>query len=79
MKIVLPFIILFLFSACSSEPNVVDYIDTPSEGKTKEIFIVSHGWHTGFVIPAKAIQKQLPSLKERFANTPYMEFGWGDA
>ncbi len=40
--------------------------------------MVSHGWHTGFVVPAQQIQDQLPKLKERFGNTPYIEFGWGD-
>jgi len=34
--------------------------------------------HTGFVVPAGAIQSQLPQLYERFADTPYLEFGWGD-
>ena len=43
------------------------------------MYIVSHGWHTGFVIPAGSIEARLPELKRRFANAPYIELGWGDA
>ena len=43
-----------------------------------EIYIVNHGWHTGFVLPATSIHKIMPELKNRFGNTPYIEFGWGD-
>lgn len=44
----------------------------------QEIYIVSHGWHTGFVVPATSIQERLPQLKERFGAAPFIEFGWGD-
>lgn len=44
----------------------------------REVYVVSHDWHTGIVIPASLIQEQLPELKKRFGNMPYMEFGWGD-
>ena len=43
-----------------------------------EVFVVNHGWHTGFVIPASEIQEEIPELIERFGNVPYIEFGWGD-
>ena len=43
-----------------------------------EIYVVSHGWHTGFVVPAKIIQNQLPNLSRRFGDIPYIEIGWGD-
>ena len=42
------------------------------------IYVVSHGWHTGLVVPARQIQDQLHPLKVRFGDTPYIEFGWGD-
>lgn len=69
--------VLLLISACSAKPDVVDNtaIKLPSGGK---IWIVSHDWHTGFVVPASLMQAQLPQLKTRFGNTPYIEFGWGD-
>ena len=43
-----------------------------------EVYVVNHGWHTGFVVPASDIQKLIPELKQRFKNVPYIEFGWGD-
>ena len=43
-----------------------------------EVYVVNHGWHTGFVLPASDIQNLIPELKNRFVNTPYNEFGWGD-
>ena len=32
----------------------------------------------GFVVPARRIQFQLPKLRKRFGDIPYIEFGWGD-
>ncbi len=43
-----------------------------------EVFVVNHGWHTGFVLPASDILRVIPELKNRFENAPYIEFGWGD-
>ena len=43
-----------------------------------EVYVVNHGWHTGFVLPASDIQKVIPELKNRFGYAPYIEFGWGD-
>ena len=43
-----------------------------------EVYVVNHGWHTGFVVPASEIQHVIPELKMRFGNAPYIEFGWGD-
>jgi len=43
-----------------------------------EVYVVNHGWHTGFVVPASDIQQAIPELKQRFGNAPYIEFGWGD-
>ena len=43
-----------------------------------EVYVVNHGWHTGFVLPASDIQQFIPELKTRFGKAPYIEFGWGD-
>ena len=40
-----------------------------------EVYVVNHGWHTGFVVPGSAIHKAMPTLKQRFENAPYIEFG----
>ena len=43
-----------------------------------EVYVVNHGWHTGFVVTASGIEHVMPELKQRFVNAPYIEFGWGD-
>jgi len=43
-----------------------------------EVYVVNHGWHTGFVVPASGILQAIPELKQRFKHAPYIEFGWGD-
>ena len=77
MKLVAAIFFVLLLSACSTKPHIVNSTDIHIASVT-EISIVSHGWHTGFVVPAKTITKQLPQLKERFSDTPFIEFGWGD-
>ena len=47
-------------------------------GGKASIYVVNHGWHTGFVVPSRYVQQQLPELKNRFADTSYLEIGWGD-
>jgi len=47
-------------------------------GGEHEIYVVSHGWHTGFVVPAVDIQLSIPALKTRFGYSEYLELGWGD-
>ncbi|MFC1689532.1 DUF2459 domain-containing protein [Pseudomonadota bacterium] len=66
-----------LFTACSTQPHVVitSGIHIPS---ATTVYVVRHGWHTGFVIPSTTIQSRIPGLHDRFGDTPYIEFGWGD-
>jgi uncharacterized protein (TIGR02117 family) len=69
---------LIFISGCSFQPDTVDYNRHFEGTGGQSIYVVSHGWHTGFVIPAHAIYAQLPSLQQRFNGAPYIEFGWGD-
>jgi len=46
--------------------------------QTIEIFVVSHGWHTGLILPGRQIRQKLPGLLKRFTGAAYIEFGWGD-
>ena len=77
MKNILILSCVLLVSACSAKPHIVKSTNIVV-ASPKEVSIVSHGWHTGFVVPANTITKRLPQLKERFNDTPYIEFGWGD-
>ena len=45
---------------------------------THQVYVVSHGWHTGVVVPSKHAILGIPELGKRFNNTSYIEFGWGD-
>lgn len=69
---------LTLIAACSARPYAIDY-PVPFEGVgSHPVWLVSHGWHTGFVLPASALQQRLPVLRQRFPDTPWLEIGWGD-
>ena len=77
MKHIYFLILLFIVTGCSSEPYVIRQTDI-TVPEPKEVYVVGHEWHTGFVIPVDVIQTRIPQLKDRFGNTPYLEFGWGD-
>ena len=62
---------------CSTKPYIVESTDL-SLIKSQQVHVVSHGWHTGLVVPAEIITQQIPQLKQRFDGYPYIEFGWGD-
>jgi len=79
MKLIIIIIFLFVInSACSSLPHAVKPVDSDKAKLDGDIFVVSHGWHTGIIIPSKLITKRIPGLKTRFAGAAYLEFGWGD-
>jgi len=70
--------VLLITSACSTKPHIVKPAENISSKKPNKIYVVSHDWHTGFVIPSNKIQHLLPALAKRFGNTDLLEFGWGD-
>lgn len=74
----LSFLVLLILSGCSAKPAIVEYPEEYSRYGPNDVFVISHGWHTGFVIPSKKIYESIPALKQRFGNSPNMEFGWGD-
>ncbi len=78
MKTFLLLIIFVLLSACSAKPHVVELPGPVDHTGKNKISIVSHSWHTGFVIPANDIKNKLPQLQQRFGDKPFLEFGWGD-
>jgi len=71
-------LIIIILAGCSTKPYIVSYAEKFEGSGQNEVYVVSHGWHTGFVIPAPEIQGVMPELERRFGNTPYIEFGWGD-
>ena len=71
-------LIIIILAGCSAKPHIVSSAEEFEGSGQNEVYVVSHGWHTGFVIPAPEIQGVIPELEQRFGNTPYIEFGWGD-
>ncbi|KEO75784.1 DUF2459 domain-containing protein [Anditalea andensis] len=43
------------------------------------VYVSSISWHTGVVIPAYALPDSLWGPQASFADTTYLEIGWGDA
>ncbi|MEM7182283.1 MAG: TIGR02117 family protein [Spirochaetota bacterium] len=81
-QFVISLFILSIFShCCTFKPYPTKAKPQPktnSSEKRVAISIVSHGWHTGFVIPSKELFGYYPKLGTRFANTRLLEIGWGD-
>jgi len=71
-------LIIIILDGCSVKPSIANFAEEFKGDGQNEVYVVSHGWHTGFVIPAPEIQRVIPELEKRFGNTPYIEFGWGD-
>ena len=72
-------VLLVVISACSGKPYVVKPDSEPPNAiRSHPLSVVSHGWHTGLIIPASDLNPIIPELTERFGEPPYYEIGWGD-
>jgi uncharacterized protein (TIGR02117 family) len=71
-------VLAFAMLACTTKPYIVPSQQAFVGHGAHTIYVVNHGWHTGFVIPAHAINPRLTALKQRFNDAAYIEFGWGD-
>ena len=71
-------LIIIILGGCSAKPYIVSYAEKFEGFGQNGVYVVSHGWHTGFVIPAPEVQGVIPELEQRFGDIPYIEFGWGD-
>ena len=67
-----------LLSSCAFAPYRVAGIPSSGASGTNAVYIVSHGWHTGLIVPAAPLRQALPDLQTRFGDTSYYEIGWGD-
>jgi uncharacterized protein (TIGR02117 family) len=78
IKLLLPFVFLLTLSGCSDNPKIIKNPQEYVGNGTNAVYVVSHAWHTGFVIPAKRVYQTIPVLEKRFGDSAYIEFGWGD-
>jgi len=49
-------LIIIILAGCSAKPYIVSYAEEFEGSGQNGVYVVSHGWHTGFVIPAPEIQ-----------------------
>ena len=57
--------------------NTGNQAPVPS-GAGKTLFVVSHGWHTGIVVPRKFIIPGVWPENQDFSQFEFLEVGWGD-
>lgn len=63
---------------CSGQPYALQPPKDMTGPKSVQAFVVSHGWHTGLVLPAANLNSEIPELALRFGVPAYYEIGWGD-
>jgi uncharacterized protein (TIGR02117 family) len=78
IKICLWLFLLLLISGCSDTPKIVQHTEAYTGFGQNPVYVVSHGWHTGFVIPSTKVYERIPVLQERFGSSANIEIGWGD-
>lgn len=79
MRLVGAIFLALAITACSGLPQVVKpEIESSDAIRSNPLFVVSHGWHTGLIIPASYLNQSIPDLKARFGDAAYYEIGWGD-
>jgi uncharacterized protein (TIGR02117 family) len=67
-----------LLSSCAFAPYRVAGIPSRGASGTNAVYVVSHGWHTGLIVPAAPLRHALLDLQTRFGDAAYYEIGWGD-
>jgi uncharacterized protein (TIGR02117 family) len=79
--------LLLMAVALTKRPGDPQLYPPPAGAPAIEVFVVSHGYHAGIVVPrARAAEvaganrdARLDAVTTRFADYPWLEFGWGDA
>lgn len=73
------FVLLALaLAACPGKPYVASPEPNEKSARLHRVFVASHGWHTGIIIPARPLNDLIPELERRFGSVDYYEIGWGD-
>jgi uncharacterized protein (TIGR02117 family) len=77
-RVYFSFVLLIMISACSDKPKIIQHMERYTGAGHNEVYVVSHTWHTGFVMPSVKVYESMPALEERFGPSVNIEFGWGD-
>lgn len=78
MKVPRIVLVSFALAACSGKPYVVEPEEGTAAVRTSRLYVASHGWHTGIILPADQLNAVVPELITRFGKVAYYEVGWGD-
>ncbi len=70
---------LLLLCSCVTHPRPLDPVAVNGNGPSRDVHVVSHGRHTGLIIDAEAMNREIPQWKHQFGEVQYYEIGWGDA
>jgi uncharacterized protein (TIGR02117 family) len=79
-------IVLFGAGALTKRPGDPKLYPPPADAPAIEVFVVSHGYHAGIVVPRVRAAEvavanrnaRLAAVATRFAAYPWLEVGWGD-
>jgi uncharacterized protein (TIGR02117 family) len=71
-------LILFLLAACSGQPYIVEPQPEADAIRSHKVYVVSHGWHAGLIIPSREVNRVVLELISRFGDVAFYELGWGD-
>ena len=71
-------VIGLLLPACSTLPHALPLPKQSNPVRDQKLYVVSHGWHTGLIVPAPWAERSMPFLRKRFPQAKAYEFGWGD-
>ena len=69
-------LLLVIFKGCAGSYSWQALPESSEDERT--IFVVSHGWHTGLILPYESLSA-LPDLEKVMGESTYYEFGWADA
>lgn len=65
-------------TACPGNPSTIKPEQHGKAPRLNRVFVASHGWHTGLIVPARPLNNLIPELADRFGSVNYYEIGWGD-
>jgi hypothetical protein len=66
----LPLIVLLL-AACSGQPYIVEPQPEADAIRSHKVYVVSHGWHAGFIIPGREVNQVVLELASRFGDVAF--------
>ena len=69
-------LLLVIFTGCAGSHSWQALPESSEDERT--IFVVSHGWHTGLILPNEPLSALL-DLEKVMSESTFFEFGWGDA